>query len=1071
MANPRQSKRLFTASILGLSACTAFLSIGFLLSAEAAVQKPEMDDLNIPKIDLLLSGGGLRASAFAYGVLAGLNEICIDHDKRKLEPRKPNERGELERCKNGPPLLDQINIISAVSGGAITAAYFKTHRGEFFEEFPRLLKRSHLERRLLTTSKPFSLKRILRTPVFLFTSILDTAFIPLSMFNLNIEFTPVAVMWLSDGLLESQQLANVYNDLFYENTRLEALSNKNGFPFEALARTGTNTSSNNNPALLINATDIANGTVFTFDERTFDCMGIHSERGSVELALAVAASSSLPGVFSPVQIDDILERADPRTIPTDCPAVLANRSRKPVLLDGGITDNLGVIGLLREVIREKEGISNSTAAAEGRDYSSRDLTQHDPRARKHLLFIVNAEAESDAKLPGLAGHFDASYDVLIRSKKDLVRVMASDMFNHFGFGTVELRISDLVTTEPGIQRIVSGTFERLKQGKIKDDDLVQVVPRAMVSTDQEQRVKRDLDQVGMLPTPDEVDTLIAVGRQVVFHRLGDLKVVYTTLSDKTFVSNCSGIANPDQYFCWPSQFRSHDLDSGGGSAFLQTLTELTKDFLLASAKEREGLTRKIKSAAREALRQEDSNPEEEESVTIVRLLQDIAGTNRLIQEDSKLEQLYEEANLHSALPANCKQALVALSGFLTREVSPRDVSQEQMLMLSQILDALEQGLERVALRPASCSPHYYTLKTFPYLYSKGGFDQSSKVISILLQGDRNADPRLSFVNYSPVLGMHLITFDQNFQQGLYRIKRGFNEAVEHEIRLVGLISRNILRENENVRKQIDRMRNAQAYWKLMYALYVPMSPIEIAAEPSEILEQEIYDWEKKHIPNRDGDSLLEALLRDSSNSVLDDDMHQLLNPHILAAITSGNKELSAVAVKLCWLHQTLHSARGFKVSSKDSCGSRPRDSITSISTIIKDIRELIRSYLAGSAGLAEAERYLRSVHSLGSKVNPDFLNYLESDILSGHGFLTLIRHMGDACPLRAQNLQEAKELFARSLVAEKTVLEFWRKEEANSTKTTEKIQAKAEVEIQKQRLLRLQMYNEFVGGLQCAGQN
>ena len=57
-------------------------------------------------IGLAFSGGGTRAAAFSYGVLS-----------------------EFERSEAGPgrrygSLLDSIDYVSGVSGGAVTAAYF-----------------------------------------------------------------------------------------------------------------------------------------------------------------------------------------------------------------------------------------------------------------------------------------------------------------------------------------------------------------------------------------------------------------------------------------------------------------------------------------------------------------------------------------------------------------------------------------------------------------------------------------------------------------------------------------------------------------------------------------------------------------------------------------------------------------------------------------------------------------------------------------------------------------------------------------------------------------------------------
>ncbi len=57
-------------------------------------------------VGLAFSGGGMRAAAFSYGVLAELDRIQI-------------------RSKNSTTrLIDHVDFLSGVSGGAITAAYF-----------------------------------------------------------------------------------------------------------------------------------------------------------------------------------------------------------------------------------------------------------------------------------------------------------------------------------------------------------------------------------------------------------------------------------------------------------------------------------------------------------------------------------------------------------------------------------------------------------------------------------------------------------------------------------------------------------------------------------------------------------------------------------------------------------------------------------------------------------------------------------------------------------------------------------------------------------------------------------
>lgn len=65
-------------------------------------------------VALSFSGGGLRAAAFAYGVLEGLRE----------QPSAPTRS-----------LLDEVTFITSVSGGSITAAYFGLHGTEGLKGF------------------------------------------------------------------------------------------------------------------------------------------------------------------------------------------------------------------------------------------------------------------------------------------------------------------------------------------------------------------------------------------------------------------------------------------------------------------------------------------------------------------------------------------------------------------------------------------------------------------------------------------------------------------------------------------------------------------------------------------------------------------------------------------------------------------------------------------------------------------------------------------------------------------------------------------------------------------------
>ncbi len=66
---------------------------------------------------LAFSGGGTRASAFAYGVLQELAAT------------------EVVTAQGARPLLHEVDMISSVSGGSFTAAYYGLYGEKIFTDF------------------------------------------------------------------------------------------------------------------------------------------------------------------------------------------------------------------------------------------------------------------------------------------------------------------------------------------------------------------------------------------------------------------------------------------------------------------------------------------------------------------------------------------------------------------------------------------------------------------------------------------------------------------------------------------------------------------------------------------------------------------------------------------------------------------------------------------------------------------------------------------------------------------------------------------------------------------------
>jgi NTE family protein len=74
---------------------------------------------------LAFSGGGTRAAALSYGVLQELRDTIVTSTS--------NDSNCLSNKKY--PLLDDVGLISSVSGGSFTAAYYGLNGDKIFTDF------------------------------------------------------------------------------------------------------------------------------------------------------------------------------------------------------------------------------------------------------------------------------------------------------------------------------------------------------------------------------------------------------------------------------------------------------------------------------------------------------------------------------------------------------------------------------------------------------------------------------------------------------------------------------------------------------------------------------------------------------------------------------------------------------------------------------------------------------------------------------------------------------------------------------------------------------------------------
>jgi NTE family protein len=250
---------------------------------------------------LTLSGGGTRAAALGYGVMEALNQVEISKasSSSAVSPATPV----------GWPLLKEVDIISSVSGGSFTSAYYGLYGDRLFEDY----KERFLYRNVQSA---------------LFWRILN----PINW-----------AKFMTTGYGRSNMAADYYDKILFDHATFG----------DMLA--------NDSPFIMIQATDIIDGYNFTFSPYFFNMMC--SDLRQIPVSFAVTASSSFPGAFSglslhnyggscgstsPSWVNEAYAKKDPLDISYQLAqkdiAYRDSEKKKYVhLYDGGVNDNLGLM--------------------------------------------------------------------------------------------------------------------------------------------------------------------------------------------------------------------------------------------------------------------------------------------------------------------------------------------------------------------------------------------------------------------------------------------------------------------------------------------------------------------------------------------------------------------------------------------------------------------------------------------------------------------------------------------------------------------------------------------------------
>ena len=337
----------------------------------------EQDPRDEMFVILVFSGGGTRAAALSFGVLEALRDTPIRWQGRSAS------------------LLDEVDVISAVSGGSFPAAYYALRGAQTFSEFPDRFLYREVQSELV-----------------------------------SLALSPASWPKLAGSSYGRSDLAAEFYDreIFDGATYAELIEGRR------------------RPFVILNATDLSTGMQFPFVQDQFDLLC--SDLAGVTVARAAAASSAFPGALTPLTFANYAgscdypqpdwvaralrdrtsrlnarrtaragQRVDYARTVTD-PDTGATRPARPYihLTDGGVADNIGLRGPLTAITSKNNAWSV---------LSRIDLEY----VKKLVVVVVNAATDPEVardqtpEVPGLV---------------ETVTTVATIPLDNYSFETLEL---------------------------------------------------------------------------------------------------------------------------------------------------------------------------------------------------------------------------------------------------------------------------------------------------------------------------------------------------------------------------------------------------------------------------------------------------------------------------------------------------------------------------------------------------------------------------------------------------------------------------------------------------------